>query len=318
VGNVHQVGGLRRVVLDDGVEKGLEAIELRTGAGLELDILPSRGLDLGAARFNGLSLCWLSASGFAHPGLAESNSQGGWERAFGGGLLTTCGLSNVGGPNEDQGVQYHQHGRASASPAFEVSARGEWIGDDYIMSVQGKTREAVLYGDKLEKTRLIRAKLGQARIELEDTVENIGSKPAALMILYHVNLGWPLIGPDSRLKAPSAGRKVVIGKGTPWKAMPAPDADYPVGVIEHRMTPDAGGWVRLEVRSPQMRFKLAYEKSLSRFTQWQQFGAGDYVLGLEPGNVGVMGRAAERAAATLPMLSPGEKQVFRLEMALDH
>ena len=312
VGTVAQVGGVRRVRWLEGVEDGIEAIELRTGAGLELDILPARGLDLGAARLNAQPLSWLSSAGFSHPGLTESAPDAGFLRAFGGGLLTTCGLSNVGDPNVDEGVQYPQHGRASSTPAFEVAAWGEWIGDEYLMTVRGKTREAVLYGDKLEKTRTIRAKLGEARIELEDVVENIGSKPAALMILYHINLGWPLIGPDSWLDAPSVKRTVKIGAGAHWETMPAPDGKASVSVIEHEMRPDPDGWVRLGVSSKAVRLEIAYERALNRFTQWQQFGAGDYVLGLEPGNVGVQGRASERAAGTLVMLEPGAVQRFKL------
>lgn len=316
VGKVAQVGGVRRVRLLEGVEDGIEVIELHTGGGLALDILPSRGLDLGAARFNGQPLSWLSSAGFAHPGLVDGAPDSGFLRAFGGGLLTTCGLSNVGNPNVDEGVQYGQHGRASSTPAFEVAAWGEWIGDEYAMTVRGKTREAVLYGDKLEKTRTIRARLGEARIELEDVVENIGSKPAALMILYHMNLGWPLIGPGSRFHAPSAKRIVKLGAGTNWETMPAPDANYSVSVIEHEMRPDADGWVRLGVTSKAMRLEIAYEKALDRFTQWQQFGAGDCVLGLEPGNVGVQGRTSERAAGTLPMLEPGACQTFEVHMSV--
>jgi Domain of unknown function (DUF4432) len=184
------------------------------------------------------------------------------------------------------------------------------------MTVRGKTREAVLYGDKLEKTRTIRARLGEARIELEDVVENIGSKPAALMILYHVNLGWPLIGPGSRLRAPSAKRTVKLGAGANWETVSAPDANYAVSVIEHEMTPDADGWVRLGITSKAVHLEIAYDEALNRFTQWQQFGAGDYVLGLEPGNVGVQGRASERAAGTLPMLEPGARQTFEVHISV--
>lgn len=315
VGNVSQVGGVRRLRCQEGVENGLEVIELWTGAGLDLEILPSRGLDLGAASFNGQSLCWLSASGFSHPGLIETSPQDGFLRAFGGGLMATCGLSNVGGPNQDQGTDYRQHGRASSSPTFEVSAWGRWQGDDYLMTVRGKTREAVLYGDKFEKTRVIRAKLGEAKIELEDTVENIGSKPAALMILYHFNFGWPLLDSTSKLSAPSSERRWVVGEGQDWQTISAPNADYPVAVIEHQMTPDSDGKVRISLASSGTTLHLSYDTStLNCFTQWQQFGSGDYVLGLEPGNVGVEGRAHERAKGTLPVLEPGENKSFRLEL----
>lgn len=317
VGHLAQVGGLRRVQALEGVEAGLEIIELRTGGGLEVDILPSRGLDLGATQFAGQSLCWLSAAGFAHPGLVETSPQEGFLRAFGGGLLTTCGLSNVGGPNEDQGTTYRQHGRASATPAYEVAAWGEWQDEDYLFTVRGKTREAVLYGDKLEKTRTIQARLGQSTLYLQDEVENMGGTPAALLLLYHFNLGWPLVSPTSHLEAPSRGQTWPIGTPSDWKRFPEPRADYPVAVLEHQMEPDADGWVRLAVSSPQATFQLAYEAAtLPRFTQWQQFGWGDYVLGLEPGNVGVMGRASERATGGLTYLQPGEKRRFRLEISV--
>jgi Domain of unknown function (DUF4432) len=89
-----------------------------------------------------------------------------------------------------------------------------------------------------------------------------------------------------------------------------------VSVIEHDMTPDPDGWVRLGIHSPTMQLEIAYEHTLNRFTQWQQFGASDYVLGLEPGNVGVQGRVIERTAGTLPTLEPGETRVFKLEISL--
>ena len=315
VGHTAQLGGLRRVRQTEGVEDGLDTIELRTGGGLDLDILVSRGLDLGAAFFQGRPISWLSASGFPHPGL-KGDLPGGFERAFGGGLMTTCGLSNVGAASADEGVQHAQHGRASGTPAYEVGMTGEWRGDEYAMTVRGKTREAVLYGDCLEKTRTLRAVLGRSRLQLEDVVENISGRPAALLLLYHFNLGWPLIGPGSRLLLPSARQEVIVGEGADWRAISPPDASFQARVIEHGLTPEEGGWVRLSVASPHTTLRLAYRGGLPRFTQWQQFGVGDYVLGLEPGNVGVRGRAWERAAGNLSVLEPGETRRFELEIEL--
>ena len=45
-----------------------------------------------------------------------------------------------------------------------------------------------------------------------------------------------------------------------------------------------------------------------------QFGMGDYVMGLEPGNVGVRGRAWELEQGRLPMLEPGETRAFRVRL----
>ena len=38
------------------------------------------------------------------------------------------------------------------------------------------------------------------------------------------------------------------------------------------------------------------------------------MLGLEPANCSVLGRAADRAAGRLPVLEPGEERVTRLEV----
>lgn len=317
IGDIHQVGGVRRLQGTEGVENGLEVIQVGTGE-LEFEVIPSRGLDIGAAYFRGRSLTWLAAAGFSHPGLSEEKQVIGWLRAFGGGLLTTCGLQNVGKPCVDEGIEYGQHGRASSTPASEVSAWGEWQGDEYAMTVQGKTREAVIYGDKLEKTRTLQAWLGQNRIEIVDLVENIGSKPTALTLLYHLNLGWPLVGAGTMVHAPSTAIEVIEGTAEGWEALSAPNPHWPSAVLEHRLQPDAEGWVRVRTLGDGMRLEIAYPAStLPRFTQWRQLGQGDYVMGLEPGNVGVCGRAWERQNGTLPMLEPGETREFRLRISVD-
>ena len=315
VGQMAQLGGLRRVRRMEGVEDGLDVIELRSGGGLELDVLVSRGLDLGTAHFQSRPLCWLSAAGFSHPGLREQAPDG-FERAFGGGLMTTCGLSNVGAAGLVEGVAHPQHGRASSTPAYDVSASSAWVDEEYVMTVRGKTREAVLYGDCLEKTRTIRATLGQNQVQIEDVIENIGARSAALLLLYHFNLGWPLVSPDTRLLLPSAEQRTIIGAASDWQKIVPPDPHFATRVIEHDLLPSEDGWVRLGVQSAETTFTLAYCGNLPRFSQWQQFGWGDYVLGLEPGNVGVLGRATELAAGPLDRLEPGETRTVRLELGV--
>jgi Domain of unknown function (DUF4432) len=75
------------------------AIDARVLAGIELRIHPDRGLDLGAAWFRGVPLAWIAAAG---EGGADSTD---WRAAWGGGLLTTCGLDNVGAPSEGIGLE---------------------------------------------------------------------------------------------------------------------------------------------------------------------------------------------------------------------
>ena len=318
VGDLSQVGGLRRGRLLEGVSEGVEVIELETGAGLRFDVLPSRGLDIGQASWYGRPLAWLSSANFAHPAYFTEGAHDPWVRSFGGGLLTTCGLLNVGEPGVIDGHAHGLHGRASSTPAYEVSAGGDWHGDEYRMTVRGKTREATLYGDKLEKTRTISATLGDSRLLLEDVVENIGSAPAPLMILYHLNLGWPLIGTHASLELPSTVARVIQGSADNWAQMPAPDVNFEPCVVEHDLEREPDGGTQVAVLSKDLLLKLTFSPSLTRFTQWRCFKKGDYVLGLEPGNVGVRGRAIEQAAGTLPYLEPGETRSFELSLELAH
>ena len=77
------------------------------------------------------------------------------------------------------------------------------------------------------------------------------------------------------------------------------------------------GWCAAAVDSPAtgLRLLLRWEAAaLPRLHQWVHPAPGIAVLGLEPANCSVLGRAADRAAGRLPVLEPGEERVTRLEV----
>ncbi len=47
-GDLAAAGGVRSVVLGDGAERGLRALEFRTGGGLNFDVLVDRAMDIGS------------------------------------------------------------------------------------------------------------------------------------------------------------------------------------------------------------------------------------------------------------------------------
>jgi hypothetical protein len=53
---------------------------------------------------------------------------------------------------------------------------------------------------------------------------------------------------------------------------------------------------------------------MPRFGQWVQPSPGLAVLGLEPANCSVLGRAHDRAEGRLPELAAGEERISRLEI----
>jgi hypothetical protein len=57
-------------------------------------------------------------------------------------------------------------------------------------------------------------------------------------------------------------------------------------------------------------------KNLPRLVQWKMPGAGVYVLGIEPANCYVEGRAKERERGTLVTLAPGESLNYELQLEI--
>jgi hypothetical protein len=66
-------------------------------------------------------LLWRSCTGDVSPAFYEPEGDA-WHRLFYGGMVITCGLTNVGAPCVDQGEELGRHERISATPAESVCA----------------------------------------------------------------------------------------------------------------------------------------------------------------------------------------------------
>src|SRR6185312_8992267 len=100
--------------------------------------------------------------------------ESGWLWSFFGGLLTTCGLTQVGSPNEDEGEALGLHGRIANVPAEEVRWGSAWEGDELTFWIAGTMREARLFGPDMRLHRRISTRLGSRTLRIENTVENAG------------------------------------------------------------------------------------------------------------------------------------------------
>ena len=65
-------------------------------------------------------------------------------------------------------------------------------------------------------------------------------------------------------------------------------------------------WARLT--NGRLGVELTVRSSLPRLWQWVQPASGLYVLGIEPANCSVLGRAHDIAAGRMPFLDPGESR----------
>ncbi len=128
-----------------------------------------------------------------------------WGDTFSGGFVTTCGLSNIGFPCTDNGEYYCLHGNLSTMPASSVST--EVVRDEAgipVLQISGIVNYASQDHPKLSLRRIIRCRQGNSNIEFTDTIMNRGYEAVPVMILYHINIGFPLLSEYTVMEFPDA------------------------------------------------------------------------------------------------------------------
>ena len=314
-GRADQVAGARALVFDDGPARGSRGIDVWTGSGLTFTVLPDRGLDIGPASFNGAALAWQSSTGFARPERYEPAGFG-WLRTFGGGLLTTCGLRHFGGPDADEsGESWGLHGRASHLAAEDVAVERRWEGGQYVLRLRGRMVEAEVFKPAVVLEREITTALGSREIRIADRLTNAGSEPTTAMLLYHINLGWPLLAEASRLWVSAASIKGVTDRAESHVGEHAAMLPPTAGFQEHTysLVPNAGpdGLCTAALANPALAGGTALSVTWSKaempfLAQWKMMGQGVYVLGIEPCTCPFPPRADLRKRGLMPMLEPGQ------------
>ncbi len=326
IGSVSQIGGARTYTLTDGLSNGTRAIDVSTGTGLIFTVLADRGLDISRAFFKGASLCWNASVGEVHPSFYNKEGLE-WLRSMYGGLLITCGLTYMGAPCEDQKIALGLHGRYSNIPASNVSYEGKWKGNDYVITVKGNVRESHLFGPNIVLNREISTKLGSSTISIKDTVINEGFDESPFMILYHCNMGFPLL--DEGAQIYSRSKRVILRetkkevKHEQYAKFLAPTQGFEEEVFYHEMESGKDGYVSVVLSNEKygdgkglgilQRYKAT---NLPYYIEWKMCGQGAYVLGMEPGNCHVEGRAKARKEGELIFLKPGEVKDFHLELSV--
>jgi hypothetical protein len=318
-GDLSQVAGIRLMTLTEGREAGVRIADVRTGSGLRFQVTLDRGMDLSQAEYKGVPLAWRSPAGDAHPSYYEPEGKG-WLRTFPGGLMTGCGLTSAGAPSLDEGEQCGQHGRLSHLAATEISSSTRWEGTECRFVLTGVVHEYLPFSYHLVLRRTIETTLGKSAIFFRDLVRNQGTTRTPLMMLYHFNIGWPLVSPATRLLLRATGVRprdadAAPGMGRERECEP-PSAGYREQVFYHDLVADAGGFNTATLVNRPLGLGLfvrSRKAELPFFTQWKMMGEGMYVVGLEPGNCLVEGRARERASGRLSFLEPGEEREFVLE-----
>lgn len=314
IGDPLQIAGARGSVLTDGKADGVRAIDVNTGTGFTFTVLPGRGMDIPFAAYNGKAIGFFSGTGITAPAYyAEAGLE--WRRTFYAGLLTTCGIANAGAPSVDQGTPFGLHGRVANAGAENLCVDQDWEGDDYVIRMKGTMRESEAMMENLTLTRRIETRLGVKGLRVQDTVVNRGFSAQPLMLLYHFNYGFPLLGPGARVVGPisrSVPRDEEARRGRGLEeclTFSEPVQGYAEKVYFHTLAEDREGRTFIALLNRDtgdgtplgivMRWKL---KELPTLCQWKMIAKGFYVVGLEPGTMLPIGRGPLRAQGALPTI----------------
>lgn len=314
IGDPLQIAGARGSILTDGKAEGVRAIEVVTGTGLHFTVLPGRGMDIPFASYKGKAIGFHSGTGITSPAYyAEPGLE--WRRTFYAGLLTTCGLTNAGAPSVDQGRPFGLHGRVANAAAENISMDQDWEADEFVIRLKGTMREAEAMMENLTLTRRIETRLGANGFRIRDTVCNRGFEAQPLMLLYHCNFGFPLLGTGARIVGPirkSAARDDEAAKDRGLEeclTFPEPVLAYREKVFFHTLAAEADGrtFVALLNRDTGDGQPLGIvvrwsQKELPILCEWKMPCKGFYALGLEPSNVLPVGRGVLRERGSLPMI----------------
>lgn len=328
ISNHHQLGGIETSILDNGLGRGTRIAWINTGTGLRYKVLLDRAMDIGDAFYNEHSLAWISTLGVAPP-QPFSDKGLGWLRTFGGGLLTTCGLDHVGGPENDEFGERGIHGLISNTPAEIISILQPDIHTGNLeFSITGLIKLVKIFGPSYQLKRTISGKLGEAKIHFHDAVINIGNATIPHMLLYHFNFGWPLADEGSEIfwngKITKTRGNVNTqlfeknhGKKLPDVLPEHAGAGEEVAFID--CDADNNGRVEAGIFNKEIGFgvKMSYTKAqLPWLTNWQHFGGNEYVTGIEPGTHPPIGQAAARETGSLIFLQPNEKKEYDLTLEI--
>ena len=314
IGHDSQCYGIEEHRLVGGKGDGMRLLEVNNGKGLELTISLDRCADISRLRFGGINMSYFSPCGYVSPAYYDPRGTG-WLKSFTAGFLTTCGLQAVGSPCVDEGEELPLHGSIANTPAEQVM----WYEENGELVIRALVKDEVIFARKLRLYREYHVSLEENSFRICDTIENTGDTTQPVEILYHMNMGYPLLDEDSIVEIPSdnvtardAHAEEDIAN---WMHMIRPEAGYVERCYYHTFEKEG----KASIYQPKIGKGLTISfdpKQLDCFVEWKMMGVRDYVLGLECGNCYPDGRDVMRKTGRLKFLEAGEKVAYEVRVAL--
>lgn len=314
IGHDSQIYGIEEHRLVGGKGDGMRLLEVNNGKGLELTVSLDRAADISRLRFRGINMSYFSPCGYVASAYYDSTGSN-WLKSFTAGFLTTCGLRAVGSPCVDEGEELPLHGTIANQPAEHAY----WFEENGELVVRALVKDETIFAAKLRMTREIRVSLVENTFTIQDTIENTGDTVQPLEILYHMNMGYPLLDEDSVVEIPSAGVSPRDDHAAEdienWMKMIKPQAGYVERCYYHKFEKEG----KASIYQPKIGqgLEISFDaEELDGFVEWKMMGVRDYVLGLECGNCYPDGRDVMRKTGMLKFLAPGEHKTYQVKVRM--
>lgn len=267
ISNFAQVASVRRYTITEGKESGLDVIDCDNGK-IRFLLNLSKACDIMQLYHEGQNVSFISKNGF-------TNRETDFMNRFEGGMVYTCGLDSLG-----RRTGYEMHGTFHNIPAQIVSVKC----DEQGIEVQAIIRDTALFGKNLVMKRRIFSALESENITLEDTLVNEGYKDEEYCLLYHINVGYPMLDEGGKIEA----KVKEVGFSNEW----ARENQNTMYDIEEPLSEKKEICYYLRLEEPKIslinekikkKFTVEYSKeTLPYFLEWKSMASGDYALGLEP------------------------------------
>ena len=289
-----QQGYIRRYTLSQGKENGIRVIELDNGI-LRVLLNESKGLDIMQIFHKGTNMSFVSKNGFTAREVP-------FLKRFEGGMLYTCGLDSIGGREG-----YELHGSYHNTPAEILSVKQT----ESVLLVEAQTESTQLFGQNLSLKRTITLPLESENLYLDDVLVNRGTKTEDYCLLYHINLGYPMLGEGLKI---SADLEEIIPRNTHSLENLAQQAVFPAPMDNEEercyFLKNKGNTISAINQTLAKTFTLTYSKeTLPCLIQWTSPATGDYALGLEPATSFLDDQFAYQS------IQAGEEKVFSLTLS---
>ncbi len=309
-------------VLTSGKSAGLEVCLVDTGAAQTI-LLPGRGMGIWRVTAAATPFGWNSpVDGPVHPSWVPiSDADGlGWLEGFDE-FVVRCGLESNGAPDRasDGTLRYPLHGRIANLPAINLEVKVNAANGQ--VELIGELLESKLFFKRLRLRSRAVFTAGSPDVEIIDEVTNELSTQATAQMLYHINLGSPVLTDGASVVAPirtlAPKDDHAAEQIDRWDQIGPPQSGYAERVYFAQLHADAEGQSAVMLRGADGKLGLGVTidtRSLPYFILWKNTAAESdgYVVGLEPATNLPNPRSHEAQQGRVLTLAAGQSITLRL------